>query len=155
MILNSNRHASPINTSEWKTNIVVFEYESDLRSNKHYLSSSENETWKKIQDCTGFEPMTSAIPVQRSTNWANKPISLCWFQINPWTDEVKWSVHPLLALTCVCNDWITKSKVTIRGRILLTSGTRRQPAFLFLKNFSPLFVLPHNVLLKLPRENWS
>ena len=28
--------------------------------------------------------MTSAIPVQRSTNWANKPIrswSLCWFQI--------------------------------------------------------------------------
>ena len=34
--------------------------------------------------------MTSAIPVQRSTNWANKPTgswSLCWFQINPWSDE--------------------------------------------------------------------
>ena len=27
---------------------------------------------KKIQACTGFEPLTSAIPVQRSTNWANK-----------------------------------------------------------------------------------
>ena len=28
---------------------------------------------KKIQACTGFELMTSAIPVQRSTNGANKP----------------------------------------------------------------------------------
>ena len=28
---------------------------------------------KKIQAWTGFEPMTSAIPVQRSTNWAIKP----------------------------------------------------------------------------------
>ena len=25
---------------------------------------------KKIQACTGFEPMTSTIPVQHSTNWA-------------------------------------------------------------------------------------
>ena len=38
-----------------------------------------NTTWaivkirpEKIQACTGFEPMTSAILVQRSTNWANK-----------------------------------------------------------------------------------
>ena len=31
--------------------------ESDLR-NEHYLSSSENKTRKKIQACTGFEPMT-------------------------------------------------------------------------------------------------
>ena len=64
--------------------------ESDPRSNAHYLSRSENKTWKKIQACTGFEPMTSAIPVQHSTNWANKLTgswSLCWFQINPWSDE--------------------------------------------------------------------
>ena len=47
--------------------------ESDPRSNLHYLGSSENKAWKKIQACTGFEPMTSTIPVQRSTNWANKP----------------------------------------------------------------------------------
>ena len=33
--------------------------ESDPRSDVHYLGSSEN------QACTGFEPMTSAIPVQR------------------------------------------------------------------------------------------
>ena len=65
------------------------EYESDLRSNEHYLSSSENKAWKKIHACTGFEPMTSAIPVQRSTNWANKPtirlftaVQICEFHIS-------------------------------------------------------------------------
>ena len=43
--------------------------ESDPRSNVHYLiGSNENKAWKKIQACTGFEPMTYAIPVQRSTS---------------------------------------------------------------------------------------
>ena len=32
---------------------------------------------KKIQACTRFEPMTAAIPVQYSTNWANKPTVSC------------------------------------------------------------------------------
>ena len=38
--------------------------ESDPRSDVHYLGSSENKAWKKkkFQACTGFEPMTSAIP---------------------------------------------------------------------------------------------
>ena len=57
-----------------KGHLVVFlfskklkhEYDSDLRSNEHYLSSSENEAWKNISACTGFELMTSAISV------------LCW-----------------------------------------------------------------------------
>ena len=53
--------------------------ESDPRSNVHYLGSSENKAWKKkIQACMVFEPMTSAIAVQRSTNWANKPTG-SWF----------------------------------------------------------------------------
>ena len=63
------------------TNSAIYVNESDPRSNVHYLGSSENKAWKKIQACTGFEPMTSAIPVQRSTNWANKPTgswSWCW-----------------------------------------------------------------------------
>ena len=37
-----------------------------------------------------FEPMTSEILVQCSTNWANNPTkswSSCWFVINPWGDE--------------------------------------------------------------------
>ena len=41
--------------------------ESDPRSNAHYLSRSENKTWKKIQACMGFEPMTSVIPVHEWT----------------------------------------------------------------------------------------
>ena len=48
------------------------------------------ESLKKIQACTGFEPLTSAIPVQRSTNEANLPTrsrSLNWFVINPWKDD--------------------------------------------------------------------
>ena len=49
---------------------------SDPRSYEHYWTSSWNKTWKKIQARTGFEPMTSAIPMQRSTNWANKPTGL-------------------------------------------------------------------------------
>ena len=42
--------------------------ESDPRSNVYYLGSSENKAWKKIQACTGFEPMTSAIanPMENS-----------------------------------------------------------------------------------------
>ena len=31
------------------------------------------EAWKKIRASTGFEPVTSAIPVRCSTNWAMKP----------------------------------------------------------------------------------
>ena len=59
---------------EIHSTVIMFRYmnESDPRSDVHYLSSSENKAWKKFQACTGFEPMTSAIPVQRSTNWANK-----------------------------------------------------------------------------------
>ena len=44
--------------SDWRN-----EYGNDPRSYEHYLSSSENKAWKKIQACIGFEPMTSAILV--------------------------------------------------------------------------------------------
>ena len=48
----------------WKSYIWTADKEvneSDPCSNVHYLGSSENKAWKKIQACTGFEPMTSAI----------------------------------------------------------------------------------------------
>ena len=40
------------------------------RSSQLYtqLIHLRKESLKKIQACTGFEPLTSAIPVQRSTN---------------------------------------------------------------------------------------
>ena len=37
------------------------------------LKQLRNWSLKKIQAWTGFEPMTSAIPVQCSTNWAIEP----------------------------------------------------------------------------------
>ena len=38
------------------------------------LKQLRKEILKKIQSWTGFEPMTSVMPVQCSTNWAVKPI---------------------------------------------------------------------------------
>ena len=43
----------------------------DHRSYRRNFCSSEKKAWN--QACTGFEPLTSAIAVQRPTNWANKP----------------------------------------------------------------------------------
>ena len=44
----------------------------------------------KFQACIGFELMTSAVTVQRSTNWVNQLTgswSLSWLVINPSSDE--------------------------------------------------------------------
>ena len=63
-----------------------------------------SRTWKKFQARTGFEPMTSAIPVQRSTNWANKPTgswSMNWVQINIRVNEdFRYMKIHIFALRC-------------------------------------------------------
>ena len=47
---------------------------NDHRSEFSNLSNWKEEAWKKkIRASTGFEPVTFAIPVRRSTNWAMKP----------------------------------------------------------------------------------
>ena len=54
------------------------------------LMQLPKEHLKKIQACTGFEPLTSVILVQRSTNYVNKPTgsrSLNWFVVNLWKDD--------------------------------------------------------------------
>ena len=70
-----------LNCGEWNENMI------DHRSYTLNLSSWEIKAWKKkIQAWTGFEPMTSAIPVQCSTNWAIKPTGswpFCEFVIYP------------------------------------------------------------------------
>ena len=61
----------------------------DDHSYRHNLQL-QKESLKKIQACSGFKPLTSVIPVQHSTNWANKPTgsrSFNWFVINPWKDD--------------------------------------------------------------------
>ena len=45
---------------------------------------------EKIQACTGFQPMTSAILVQRSTNWANKPTGSWFFGLKKHEINVKY-----------------------------------------------------------------
>lgn len=62
---------------------------------KYNLSSCEIKAWKKKLPCRGFEPMTTAIPVQGSTNWVIKPTgswSSCEFVIIILLDgeEYKW-----------------------------------------------------------------
>ena len=49
------------------------EYESDLRRNEQYLTNSENKVWKKKKNSGLSGIWTPVIPVQFSTNWANKP----------------------------------------------------------------------------------
>ena len=66
------------------------------------------EAWKKCRTSTGFEPVTSRLPMWCSTNWAMKPLMLgagqlwvhmflskTWvlmiYEINQiWTAEMKW-----------------------------------------------------------------
>ena len=49
------------------------------------------EAWKKFRTSTGFEHVTSRLPVRCSTNWAMKPLTLgagqLWVHMFPWK---KW-----------------------------------------------------------------
>ena len=73
--------------------------ESELRSDEHYMSSSENKTWKKkkrIQAFTGFEPMTSVIPAQCSANRADMPIRAGHYSdskkpLNWWKNDCEYT----------------------------------------------------------------
>ena len=74
-----------IHASEYMKDHIWTE-KKDWLSQLHNSSSCEIKAWKNIQAWMGFEPMTSAIPVQCSTNWANKQSgswSLCEFVMYP------------------------------------------------------------------------
>ena len=61
-------------TIKFSTSNVVLQIEERSSQLVRNLSSCETKAWKKkIQAWTGFETMTSAMPVQCSTNWAIKP----------------------------------------------------------------------------------
>ena len=56
--------------------------------------------------------MTSAIPVQRSTNWANKPTgswSMCWVQIKHPSDEWWFSIYEIHIFALRWRDEIKRS----------------------------------------------
>ena len=48
------------------------DHESDVRSKNTTWAVVKFRCLEKNQAWTGFEPMTSVMPVQRSANWANK-----------------------------------------------------------------------------------
>ena len=69
------------------TDMLKMKWPSRWRSN---LSSYKVKPWKKFRASTGFEPMTSGIPVRRSNHWAMKPYgskTKCEFNLYPSQDE--------------------------------------------------------------------
>ena len=54
------------------------------------------EACKKFRTLTGFEPVTSRLPVRCSTNWAMKPLTLgagqLWVHMFPWK---KWVLNDI------------------------------------------------------------
>ena len=58
------------------------------------LKQLQRNLWNNSEASTGFEPMTSAIPVRCSTNWAMKPA--CWKQVG--------ALAFFLCFLCNCED---------------------------------------------------
>ena len=65
-----------------------------------YATRLLRKTWKKIQAWTGFESMTSAMPVQCSTNWAGS-WSCSKFIIYPWRIN-EYEYICVTCVTCIC-----------------------------------------------------
>ena len=63
---------------------------NDHRSKFSNLSNWKEEAWKKIRASTGFEPVTSALPVRCSTNWATKPH--IGSEVNLLSSYLSWGV---------------------------------------------------------------
>ena len=71
----------------------------DHRSKFSNLSNWKEEAWKKIRASTGFEPMTSAIPVRCSTTelWSHTlgARSIYWVHFFPCS-EIMWNIYEII-----------------------------------------------------------
>ena len=69
---------------------ILWKWRNDRRSERN-LCICVKKPEKKYRASTGFEPVTSRLPVRCSTNWAMKPLTLgagqLWVQMFPWK---KW-----------------------------------------------------------------
>ena len=94
----------------------VCEYESDLGSNEHYLSSSENKAWKKFRPlwygCTGIAKVLGSSPVQ------------AWIFVGPHFRYRSNSVH-------YCKD---------RFRIQFLIRSSHISIFIYSQSFRPKYV---------------
>ena len=66
-----------------------FYVKEDHRSYRHNFGVAKRKP-EKLQASTGFEPLTSAIPVQRSTNWANKSTGSRSLNCDSATEILYW-----------------------------------------------------------------
>ena len=95
--------------------------------NMERILTIKNTTWatgkirpeKKNSGLYEIKTHDLVIPVQHSTNWANKPTGcwlLCWFQINPWgAEQIKkpWIVKQILPVGNLRNIWRTVWRICI------------------------------------------
>ena len=127
---------------QYNATIEVKIYESEEWSSQYIFQFKqlERRSVKNIRASTGFEPVTSAIPVRCSTNWAMKPhigyeINLLssylpvrnemrWYEvIHIWS--VIWFLYELLS-DCLnwkiyCDDHSSLSSTTAVNQIWITS----------------------------------
>ena len=97
----SNVKLTIIILPKWRMIIAVLKFSN--------LSNWKEEAWKKSRLQTGFKPVTSAIPVRCSTNWAMKPhirseAKFIEF-ISPVRSEMMWSIYEItqdIYLNCGC-----------------------------------------------------
>ena len=64
--------------------------------------SNWREAWKKIWASTGFEPLTSALPLRCSTNWAMRPHT--GSEVNLFSSYLPWGVKWCVLLSN-CLNW--------------------------------------------------
>ena len=113
---------------------------NDHRSKFSNLSNWKEETWK-IRASTGFEPVTSAIPVRCSTNWVacEQAHLFGWgAATESWREE--WALHTHLSLLCRFS--VPKQVSLLAGYQLSYEATHWKPgesyhvsAYLTLFNF--------------------
>ena len=115
----------------------------------------------KIQACTGFEPLTSAIPVQRSTNWAKKPTGsrlLNWFVLNAWKDddEVMNNYMKIIYENCGVKNYIKEHRRSYRRKkkAWKTSGLyeRITKSLTF---FTIISAVVRHILIDLSTTGWT
>ena len=85
---------------------LIMKVKNDHRSKFSNLSSWKEEAWKKIRAPVGFEPMTSAIPVRCSTNWAMKPHIFRLLLSNCLNWKIYCDDHSSLSSTTTVQIWI-------------------------------------------------
>ena len=85
------------------------EYESNLRSNEHYLSSNENKAWKNsgLYGIWIHDLCNTGAVLYQLTNKPTGSWSLCWFRKNLWSDKASALIGRLMSSDGGTNHGVT------------------------------------------------